>query len=74
VRSKEIVCLPFRQLQLASDDRLALQLDGEPRSIDGPLNVRVEHAALRVLAPESAPARLFKNPPLALLSQTGESA
>jgi diacylglycerol kinase (ATP) len=71
VRSSQIACLPFRELQIASDDRLALQLDGEPASLEGPLTVEVRRAALRVLAPESAPARLFRLPPLELGSGFG---
>jgi diacylglycerol kinase (ATP) len=57
--SSQARCIPFRQLTLASDEPMFLQVDGEPLGQQHEVDIRVKPGALYILAPEEAPRTLF---------------
>ena len=69
--SEKVEYVGFNHLRLESDQRLYLQLDGEPLDLAEGVDIRVQTQALRVLVPESAPAALFSRPSLLDLRQAG---
>jgi diacylglycerol kinase family enzyme len=59
LQSDQTRCIPFRQLQLFSDQPRDIQLDGEPMEGDRKVGIEVRSKALRVLTPTKAPRALF---------------
>lgn len=59
LRSDQARCLPFRQLQLFSDQPMFVQLDGEPVDEGREINIEVIPKALKIIVPENAPRALF---------------
>ena len=59
IESKLTRCIPFRKLQLESDQALHIQVDGEPLQREGAVTIEVRSQALKVLIPKKAPRTLF---------------
>jgi len=59
LQSDQACCIPFRKLQLCSDQPMYVQLDGEPVDGDRVVDIEVLPQALKILAPEKAPRALF---------------
>ncbi len=55
-------CIPFREFTLQSDEKLYLQLDGEPVRAEGEVHMQVLPGALRVLVPAEMPDARFVRP------------
>ncbi len=62
-QSDYVFYYPFHQLELSSDSRLFVQLDGEPLEVDDHIRIEVQPRALKVLVPEQTPQTLFQHPP-----------
>jgi len=60
VLSPQVRMITFHQLNLKSDATMYVQVDGEPLSIEGDVNVCVRPQALRVLIPTGTPLPLFR--------------
>jgi YegS/Rv2252/BmrU family lipid kinase len=59
--SEQVIHLPFRSLELRSESKLYVQVDGEPMEGEGPVQISVQNRALRVLAPLETPLPLFSD-------------
>ena len=68
--SKDSQRLPVRSLKIKAGRPFAIQIDGDPITAGGDLNIRVEKHALRVLVPQSTPESLFRQPPIIPMMNT----
>jgi len=59
LQSDQARCLPFKHLQLHSDQSMYIQLDGEPMMGGKNVDIEVRSKALKILIPENAPRALF---------------
>ena len=51
-------------VELESEARMYVQVDGDPVEVDGRLVIEVRPRAVRVLVPDHAPRALFRKPPI----------
>jgi diacylglycerol kinase (ATP) len=58
-QSDRVLHYPFHSLQLESDSKMFVQVDGEPLKIDSPVNIDVLPRAIKILVPPTTPHRLF---------------
>ncbi len=65
LNSPQVVRLPFRQARLQSEAPLTYQLDGEPYTFPAAVTLTVAPRSLRVLVPQPAAQRLFRQRPTA---------
>ncbi|HBY06855.1 MAG TPA: hypothetical protein DEH22_03385 [Chloroflexi bacterium] len=59
LQSDRARCIPFKNLQLISDQPMYIQLDGEPAQGTTQVNIEVHPKVLKILVPENAPRVLF---------------
>lgn len=59
VQSQNVHHFPFRSMQMVSDERFYIEMDGEPVVSEGPVTVKVRPSALRILVPRETPYQLF---------------
>ncbi|NMC12838.1 MAG: diacylglycerol kinase family lipid kinase [Chloroflexi bacterium] len=57
--SPDIHQIPFHHLVMKSDSPMYVQMDGEPYNIQGPIDIKTEPRALKVLIPDRTPHPLF---------------
>lgn len=51
--------IPFHHLVMKSDSPMYVQMDGEPYNIQGPIDIKTDSRALKVLIPDRTPHPLF---------------
>jgi diacylglycerol kinase family enzyme len=59
LKSNRARCIPFKNLRLYSDQRMEIQLDGEPMEGNREVEIEVRSQSLCILAPTGAPRTLF---------------
>lgn len=70
--SEHFICLPFQRLMIRSEAPLYTQLDAEPYTGKGEIQLEVAPRSLRLIVPDTVRSDLFGNPPDVLFSSQGD--
>lgn len=60
ISSNQVLYMPFRELTVESVTPAYFQVDGEPLSLEGKIDLSVRHRALKVFVPENTPRVLLQ--------------